>query len=73
MSLFQLEGFLTQRLQEIRGGDSVVASSKFQSAPPVLLVDPTDVQAMLTEVQAILEQLNSPKMQDLILIRSSPR
>ena len=69
---FKLEAFLTQRLQELKVDDLLV-SSQFQAAPVVLHVNKDDLQSMLGEVKGILGQLTTKRMQELILIRSSPR
>ena len=71
---FQLEAFLSGRLQEISAsaGD-VLSSCQFESAPAAILVDEGAVESMLREVAAMLDGLNSARMQELILIRSSPR
>ena len=72
ISLLQLEAFLSQRIQEMKG-DDVLTSNQFQAAPSCLNVNEDDLQSMLGEVRGILGQLTSSKMQNLILIRSSPR
>ena len=70
--LLQLEAFLTQRLQDVRG-DDLLTSSLLQAAPASLHVTEDALSAMLSDAQGVLEQLTSQRMRELILIRSSPR
>ena len=71
--MFQLEAFLSQRLQEMSCESDVMTTSQFQSAPSSLHVEVETVQNMLTAVQDILSHLTTVRMQHLFLIRSSPR
>ena len=71
----KLEAFLAQRLSELSGdsSDDVVAAAIMQIAPASIHVDVSQLNTMLSDVAGVREQLTSPHMRDLILIRSSPR
>ncbi|XP_077984097.1 CDK5 regulatory subunit-associated protein 3-like isoform X2 [Glandiceps talaboti] len=72
--LLELEGFLSQRLNEMKGESDVLSVNQFQSAPAILqLVDSDRVKRMQSDVKDILNQLTSVKMKQLFLIRSSPK
>jgi len=72
--LLELSSFLEQRIAELSSPADVLSSAQFESAPAGLQqIDLATVTNMQTEVTKILGNLNSSKMQELILIRSSPR
>ena len=52
---------------------SVVSSIQFNAAPQEVQQDADTIQGMLGNVSKIVVHLTSKKMQDLFLIRSSPR
>jgi len=69
----QLEAFLSQRLSESNNSGNVLASSQFQTAPASIQIDGKLIETMSTEVRRLIDQLTSPKIQPLMLIRNSPR
>ena len=69
----QLEAFLSQRQCELSLATDVLSSSQFQAAPASPQLHTKQVAPMLEAVRAVLAQITSSKMQDLLLIRSSPR
>ncbi|XP_015217758.2 CDK5 regulatory subunit-associated protein 3 [Lepisosteus oculatus] len=72
--LMELELFLVQRLTEMSEEGDVLAMSQFQQAPPVIQAQTRDkVQAMLSQVRSMLEQLTNLRMQHLFTIQASPR
>ncbi|KAL3836336.1 hypothetical protein ACJMK2_021769 [Sinanodonta woodiana] len=71
--LYELESFLSQRVNELRGENDMVASSLFQTASNDLQLGKESVEVMLTLVKDIIDQLTSVKIQHLMLIRNSPR
>ncbi|CAH1774392.1 unnamed protein product [Owenia fusiformis] len=71
--LLELEAFLTMRLCEMRSEADVLSSSQFQSAPQSLQVDVTEVENMLGSVCGILGRLTTHRIEQLYLIKSSPR
>ena len=68
-----MESFLVQRLDEMKDTDNVIASSQFDEAPESIQLDYHPVSLMLEIVQEILNQITSRRIQDLILIRNSPK
>ncbi|XP_002732101.1 CDK5 regulatory subunit-associated protein 3-like [Saccoglossus kowalevskii] len=72
--LLELEGFLLQRLNEMKGESDILSASQFQSAPVILQMQGTEqVNTMLAQVQAILKQLTTVRIQQLFLIKGSPK
>ncbi|KAK3578328.1 hypothetical protein CHS0354_039035 [Potamilus streckersoni] len=71
--MYELESFLLQHVNELRGENDMVASSLFQTASNDLQLSREGVEVMLTLVKDIIEQLTSVKIQHLMLIRNSPR
>ncbi|XP_050404822.2 CDK5 regulatory subunit-associated protein 3 [Patella vulgata] len=71
--LFELEAFLNQRLVELKGDNSVLSDSQFQSAPESIQLDASQVTNLLEKVQEITQMLTNMRMQQLLLIRNSPR
>ncbi|XP_041371768.1 CDK5 regulatory subunit-associated protein 3-like [Gigantopelta aegis] len=71
--LYELEAFLTQRLNEVKNEDGALSGSQFQSAPQSIQIDPVSIATMLSDVRSIVNQLTSVQMQHLMLIRDSPR
>lgn len=70
----QLEAFLEQRVSEMGEEGDVVAMSQFQLAPSIIQDQSREkIQEMLSEVQDLLGQLTSLKMQQLFMIQASPR
>lgn len=53
--------------------DDVVVTAIMQIAPASIHVDISHINVMLADVAGVRERLISPRMRDLILIRSSPR
>jgi hypothetical protein len=70
----QIEGFLDQRLYELRSDEDIVSSNQFQSAPPLLqLTTPDGVTAMLALVKKLLTALTAPKMKVLYYMKDSSK
>ena len=69
----ELQAFLEQRVTEMGDDSNVVSSGQFNTAPPGVQADLGAVQTMLGVVTTVVQRLTSKKMQDLFLIRSSPR
>ncbi|ESP02849.1 hypothetical protein LOTGIDRAFT_230360 [Lottia gigantea] len=71
--LFELEAFLCQRLEELQGDSSVLSDNQFQSSPESIQLDASQVSTLLSNVNNILTQLTNMRIQQLLLIRNSPR
>ncbi|CAG2110065.1 unnamed protein product [Medioppia subpectinata] len=72
--LIEMEGFLDQRIYELRSDEDIVSSNQFQNAPPLLqLTTPDGVTAMLTVVKKLLTALTSPKMKVLYYMKDSSK
>ncbi|KAL4228499.1 CDK5 regulatory subunit associated protein 3 [Mactra antiquata] len=71
--MLELDAFLSQRLQELRGEGSVLSTSQFQTAPSSVQLESKHVETMVTDVKNIINQLTSVQIQHLMLIRDSPR
>jgi len=79
--LYELETFLTQRLEELGrggasgggGGSDVLSDAVFASAPPSIILDRAKVEEVLGGVSGVLGRLTAPRIQSLCLIRNSPR
>ena len=70
----KIEGFLDQRLFELRADEDIVASNQFQNAPPLLqLTTPDGVSAMLVAVKRLIESLTSPQMKVLYYMKDSTK
>ncbi|XP_054161592.1 CDK5 regulatory subunit-associated protein 3-like [Oppia nitens] len=72
--LIEIEGFLDQRLFELRSDEDIVSSNQFQNAPPLLqLTTPDGVSAMLEAVKRLLAKLMTPKMKVLYYMKDSTK
>ncbi|XP_022106552.1 CDK5 regulatory subunit-associated protein 3-like [Acanthaster planci] len=72
--LLELEAFLIQRLNEMKGEIDILSANQFQSAPSILQMKTCDdVSAMLDKVREILNLLMDSTTQHLMLIKSSPK
>ncbi|EDO42422.1 predicted protein [Nematostella vectensis] len=72
--LMELQGFLSQRLSELRKDSDVVSDTQFQSAPRLIQMQTKKtVEKMLCRVEDVLEQLTNMRVQNLCLLKSSPR
>eukprot|EP00052_Salpingoeca_macrocollata_P026545 m.246956 g.246956 ORF g.246956 m.246956 type:complete len:572 (-) comp22590_c0_seq3:129-1844(-) len=72
--LLELEGFLAQRLDELRGAVDITAINQFQGASAVVQSQSSKtVQGMLDVVSAANKSLSSPRVQQLLTISSSPK
>ncbi|XP_066931488.1 CDK5 regulatory subunit-associated protein 3-like [Clytia hemisphaerica] len=72
--LLELQSFLEQRLSEMRLNADMITVYEFQSAPALLQIQTIEtLQSMLGNVTSVLQSLTSVKMQNLYLIKSSPR
>ena len=57
----------------MEGGQGVLSTSQFQSAPVSIQLETSTVQTMLADARSILGQFTSVKMHHLLLIKNSPR
>ncbi|XP_069175731.1 CDK5 regulatory subunit-associated protein 3 [Procambarus clarkii] len=72
--LYELEGFLGQRLSELECEGSVFSFNQFTNAPPSVQDHTADqVREMLSQVKSLVTKLSTTKLQHLYLISSSPR
>ncbi|XP_070549609.1 CDK5 regulatory subunit-associated protein 3-like [Ptychodera flava] len=72
--LLELQGFLNQRYNEMKGEADILSVNQFQTAPSILQLQNVDsVASMLAELNEIIDCLTSVKMKHLFLIRSSPK
>uniref|UniRef100_A0A646QCP7 CDK5 regulatory subunit-associated protein 3 n=1 Tax=Hemiscolopendra marginata TaxID=943146 RepID=A0A646QCP7_9MYRI len=72
--LSELKSFLMQRIQEMQSDSDVLSSNRFQAAPLILQLQTLDsTQTMLNNVNELLLSLTNSNVQNLQLIRSSPR
>lgn len=71
--LIELDSFLEQRLVELQKGLDVIMTSQLQSAPKSVAASAEDVAQMRASVAAIISDITSSKMQQLMSIRNSPR
>ncbi|XP_001634485.2 CDK5 regulatory subunit-associated protein 3 [Nematostella vectensis] len=72
--LMELQGFLSQRLSELRKDSDVVSDTQLQSAPRLIQMQTKKtVEKMLCRVEDVLEQLTNMRVQNLCLLKSSPR
>ncbi|XP_068756541.1 CDK5 regulatory subunit-associated protein 3-like isoform X2 [Montipora capricornis] len=72
--LLELQGFLRHRLLEMKSDFDVLSADQFQSAPQLIQMQSADsIKAMETAVTDVLTTLTSMKMQNLFLLKTSPR
>lgn len=72
--VLELQAFLNQRLKEMEDDTSVLSSNQFQSSEDILQRQSRDsIQAMKNQVDDIVDILTSIKIQNLFLIKASPR
>ncbi|XP_072026690.1 CDK5 regulatory subunit-associated protein 3-like [Amphiura filiformis] len=72
--LLELEGFLTQRLNEMKDEADILSVNQFQSAPAMLQMKTSkEVAAMLDLVKDILAIIMDSRTQHLFLIKNSPK
>lgn len=72
--LMELEAFLEQRICEMKVDADMITVHEFQGAPACIQMQTIEsLQDMLRDVSSILQDLTSIKMQNLYLIKSSPR
>jgi hypothetical protein len=72
--LYELEGFLDQRLVELRQEGDILTSNQFQSAPSELQLSNSDsITRMLKTVRAVLESMITDKMKLLYLLKDNPK
>ncbi|XP_033625343.1 CDK5 regulatory subunit-associated protein 3-like [Asterias rubens] len=72
--LLELEAFLMQRINEMKGTMDILSANQFQSAPSILQMKTSDdVSAMLVKVRSVLKYLTDSTTQHLLLIKSSPK
>lgn len=72
---YQLATFLQQRLRELNSTEiTILTSSLFLTAPRIVQLQSVDrVEHWLADVQKVLVALRNPRIQQLIMIRSSKR
>ncbi|XP_065053892.1 CDK5 regulatory subunit-associated protein 3-like [Rhopilema esculentum] len=71
--LLEVESFLQQRLEELSSEGDILSAKQFQSAPTTIQIQSRDkVDAMLSKVSSILNDITSAKMQNLYRLKSSP-
>jgi len=72
--LLELQGFLRQRIIEMKSDSDVLSANQFQSAPQLVQMQSVEsVQAMESAVTDILSTITSMKMHNLFLLKTSPR
>lgn len=72
--LLELQGFLRQRLVEMKSDSDVLSANQFASAPQLIQMQSVEsVQAMESAVTDVLSTLTSMKMHNLFLLKTSPR
>ncbi|KAJ7381249.1 CDK5 regulatory subunit associated protein 3 [Desmophyllum pertusum] len=72
--LLELQGFLRQRIIEMKSESDVLSAYQFQSAPQLIQMQSVEcVQAMGSAVTNVLSTLTSMKMHNLFLLKTSPR
>jgi len=72
--LLEIEAFLEQRLMELSIDADMVTVHQFQSAPRILQMTTREsLQQYLGHVSSLIADLTSTKMQNLYLLKSSPR
>lgn len=72
--LLELQGFLRQRLVEMKSESDVLSANQFQSAPQLIQMQSVEsVQAMQIAVTDVLTKLTAMKMHNLFLLKTSPR
>ncbi|XP_020616313.1 CDK5 regulatory subunit-associated protein 3-like isoform X2 [Orbicella faveolata] len=72
--LLELQGFLRQRMMEMKSDSDVLSANQFQSAPQLIQMQSVEsVQAMESAVTDILSTITSMKMHNLFLLKTSPR
>jgi len=72
--LMEVLSFLEQRLVEMSVEADMITINQFQSAPSLIQHQSKEnIQTMLSTVSSVLNEFNSMKMQNLCLIKSSPR
>lgn len=72
--LLELQGFLRQRLIEMKSDSDVLSANQFQSAPQLIQMQSVEsVQSMESAVTDVLSTLTSMKMHNLFLLKTSPR
>lgn len=72
--LLELQGFLRQRLMEMKSDSDVLSANQFQSAPQLIQMQSVEsVQSMESAVTDVLSTLTSMKMHNLFLLKTSPR
>lgn len=72
--ILELQAFLDQRLKEMEDDTNILSSNQFQSSRDILQRQSRDsVQAMKDQVDDIDSLLTSVKIQNLFLIKASPR
>ncbi|KAL9967232.1 hypothetical protein ACROYT_G025412 [Oculina patagonica] len=72
--LLELQGFLRQRLVEMKSDSDVLSANQFQSAPQLIQMQSVEsVQSMESAVTDILSTITSMKIHNLFLLKTSPR
>ncbi|XP_028399693.1 CDK5 regulatory subunit-associated protein 3-like [Dendronephthya gigantea] len=72
--VLELQAFLDQRLKEMEDDTNILSSNQFQSSRDILQRQSREsVQAMKDQIDDIVNVLTSVKIQNLFLIKASPR
>ncbi|KAK3700499.1 hypothetical protein QZH41_015723 [Actinostola sp. cb2023] len=72
--MMEVQAFLTQRLAELKKDSDVVAVNQFQSAPRIIQIQSREtVETMTATIDDVLSRLTSMRVQNLCLLKSSPR
>jgi len=70
----QLEGFLEQRLHEMKLESDALSGSFFQSAPTVLqIANQKSISDMLNKVKDLIGQMQTDKVKLLGLMKDNPK
>eukprot|EP00039_Didymoeca_costata_P008800 m.116664 g.116664 ORF g.116664 m.116664 type:complete len:145 (+) comp14238_c0_seq7:56-490(+) len=71
--VLELEGFLTQRKEELGGEVDITSINQFMGAKAAATPTMESVTEMLKSVQSLSNKLTSPALQQLILISNSSK
>ncbi|XP_031556788.1 CDK5 regulatory subunit-associated protein 3-like [Actinia tenebrosa] len=72
--MMELQAFLSQRQAEWKSGSDVVAVNEFQAAPRIIQIQSREtIEKMAATITDVLSRLTTMRVQNLCLLKSSPR